>query len=66
VVENHSGRVVNAYDVKLVDANGRGIALAAQVLATSMLPAGIPDGAALYTQGMVPVNQPSQCRARCK
>jgi hypothetical protein len=56
VLDNHSGRVVNAYDVKLADANGRGIAPAAQVLATPCCRRGFLDGAAIYTQGMVPVN----------
>jgi hypothetical protein len=41
VIENHSGRVVIGYDMRFSDANGRGMALAAQVLATSIQPAGI-------------------------
>jgi TPR repeat/Tetratricopeptide repeat len=56
VLENHSGRVVIGYDVKLADANGRGMILSGQVMATSVLPEGIPDGGAIYARGMVPVN----------
>lgn len=47
MIENHSGRVVIGYDVKFSDANGRGMLLAARMLATSMLPEGIPDGGAI-------------------
>jgi hypothetical protein len=60
IIENHSGRVVIGYSVKLADANGRGMLLAAQVLATSIQPAGIPDGGAIYAQGNVPVNSTVQ------
>ena len=56
VIENHSGRVVIGYDMKLVDANDRGMILSAQIMAPSVLPAGIPDGGALYVHGNVPVN----------
>lgn len=60
IIENHSGRVVIGYSVKLADANGRGMLLAAQVLAISIQPAGIPDGGAIYAQGNVPVNSTVQ------
>jgi hypothetical protein len=56
VVENHSGKVVIGYDMKLADANGRGMILSAQILATSVQPAGIPDGGAVYAHGNFPVN----------
>ncbi len=55
VLENHSGRVIIGYDVKLADANGRGMALP-QIMATSVLPAGIPDGGAVYVKGAAPIN----------
>jgi hypothetical protein len=56
VVENHSGKTVIGYDVKLADVNGRGMILSAQIMALSVQPAGIPDGGSLYVKGAVPVN----------
>ena len=55
VLENHSGRVVIGYDMKFSDANGRWAVLNL-VMADSELPAGIPDGGAIYAWGMAPVN----------
>jgi hypothetical protein len=56
VIENHSGRVVIGYHVKLTDANGRVAGLPAQVMADSMLPEGIPDGSSVYAKGALPIN----------
>ena len=56
IIENHSGRVVIGYDMELSEATGPRMILSAQILAPSMLPAGIPDGEAVYAQGNVPVN----------
>jgi tetratricopeptide (TPR) repeat protein len=55
VVENHSGRVVIGYDIKSADVNGRAL-LINQILAPSVLPAGIPDGGAVYALGNFPAN----------
>jgi hypothetical protein len=55
VLENHSGRVVIGYDMKLSAANGWVLILPAQIMAHSVLPAGIPDGGAIYVHGNVPV-----------
>jgi hypothetical protein len=55
VLENHSGRVVIGYDMETAYANGGGVILSAQIMAPSVLPAGIPDGGAIYVHGNVPV-----------
>jgi tetratricopeptide (TPR) repeat protein len=55
VIENHSGRVIIGYDMKLADANDRGMAVN-QIMAPSVMPAGIPDGGSAYAMGAAPVN----------
>jgi hypothetical protein len=55
VLENHSGRVVIGYDMETADAGGGGLILSAQIMAPSVLPAGIPDGVAIYVHGNMPV-----------
>jgi hypothetical protein len=55
VLENHSGRVVIGYDMRFSDANGRGMTQN-QVMPTSGLPAGIPDGGSVYVKVAAPVN----------
>jgi hypothetical protein len=60
VLENHSGRVVIGYDMKLANANGREMILSAQIMATSGQPGGIPDGGAIYVHGNVPVTLAGQ------
>ena len=54
IIDNHSGKVVIGYDVKLADANGREMVDNA-VMANSVLPAGIPDGGSIYAWGTEPV-----------
>jgi tetratricopeptide (TPR) repeat protein len=56
VIENHSGRLLIGYDMKLATANDRGMILSAQIMALSALPAGVPDGGAVYARESVPVN----------
>lgn len=51
MIENHAGRMVIGYNLELVDANGRLAASLGQILAPSVLPAGIPDGGSLYAMG---------------
>jgi len=55
VIENHSGRVIIGYDIKLADANDRGIAVN-QIMAPSVMPAGIPNGGSVYAMGAAPIN----------
>jgi hypothetical protein len=55
VIENRSGRTVIAYVFKTADENGQG-SFYQQLLATSMQPAGIPDGGSLYARGAMPLN----------
>jgi len=50
VIENRSGKTVIAYVFKTADQNGYG-QFSAQLLATSMQPAGIPDGGGIYVRG---------------
>jgi tetratricopeptide (TPR) repeat protein len=57
VVENHSGRVVIGYDIKSSDTNGPVLSIN-QILALSVLPAGIPDGESVYVMGNSPVSLP--------
>jgi hypothetical protein len=59
VVENHSGRVVISYDIKFADSSGPASRLN-QILAPSLLPAGIPDGGSVYAMGNAPVSPPFQ------
>jgi hypothetical protein len=58
VVENHSGRVVIGYDIKSADINGSPVLSINQILALSVLPAGIPDGESVYAMGNSPVSLP--------
>jgi hypothetical protein len=57
VIENHSGRTIIAYSFQTANRNGRG-PRDQPLLATSMQPAGIPDGGSLYAKGAMPVNPP--------
>ena len=54
ILENHSGRVVIGYDMKLWTAAGPGLILP-QIMAHSVLPAGIPDGGAICVHTNAPV-----------
>ena len=63
VLENRSGKVVIGYDMNLSDAAGRGMIFSAQIMAISVLPAGIPDGGAIYVNGNVPVGYQRAGRA---
>jgi hypothetical protein len=56
VIENHSGRVIIAYNIETADANGRLVGGIGQILAPSVLPAGLPDGKSLYAMGNFPVD----------
>jgi tetratricopeptide (TPR) repeat protein len=56
VVENHSGRVVIGYEIQSYDINGRPVLSIGQILAPSVLPAGLPDGKSLYAMGNFPVD----------
>jgi hypothetical protein len=56
VIENHSGRVIIGYNIDTADANGRLVGGIGQILAPSVLPAGVPDGKSLYAMGNFPVD----------
>ena len=56
VIENHSGRVIIGYNIETADANGRLMGGVGQILAPSVLPAGLPDGKSLYAMGNFPVD----------
>jgi len=56
VIENHSGRVIIGYNIETADANGNQMAGIGQILAPSVLPAGLPDGKSLYAMGNFPVD----------
>ena len=53
-IENHPGKTVMAYDMKILDVNGRWI-VDNQLMATSMLPAGIADGSSVPIEKLVEV-----------
>lgn len=55
VIVNHSGKAVIGYDVEIMDANGRRSGVG-QIMALSVMPAGIPDGDSAYVVGAAPVN----------
>jgi hypothetical protein len=57
IIENRSGRTIIAYAFQTEDQNGRG-PRDQPLLATSMQPAGIPDGGSLYAIGAMPVTPP--------
>jgi hypothetical protein len=56
VIENHSGRVIIGYNIETADANGRLMGGIGQIIAPSVLPAGLPDGKSLYAMGNFPVD----------
>jgi len=56
VIENHSGRVIIGYNIDQAYANGRVMSGVGQILAPSVLPAGLPDGKSLYAMGTFPVD----------
>ena len=56
VIENHSGRVIIGYNIDTADAIGRVMGGVGQILAPSVLPAGLPDGKSLYAMGNFPVD----------
>jgi hypothetical protein len=56
VIENHSGRVIIGYNIETADANGRLVGGIGQIIAPSVLPAGLPDGKSLYAMGNAPVD----------
>jgi hypothetical protein len=56
VIENHSGRVVIAYDIRTENSSGRPVASLGQIVAPSMMSAGIPDGRSVYVMGNMPVD----------
>ena len=64
VIENHSGRVIIGYNIETADANGRIVSGVGQILALSVLPAGLPDGKSLYAMGYFPVDSNLQRRGR--
>jgi hypothetical protein len=57
VIENRSGKTVIAYVFVTATRNGY-TSLDQPLLATSMQPAGIPDGGSPYARGAMPVNPP--------
>jgi hypothetical protein len=56
VIENHSGKVIIGYNIETADANGRLVGGIGQIIAPSVLPAGLPDGKSLYAVGNFPVD----------
>jgi hypothetical protein len=64
VVENHSGRMVIGYDIQSAEINGRPMLSINQILAPSMLPAGIPGGESVYAMGNSPVSLQRAGRVR--
>jgi hypothetical protein len=48
--------VIIAYNIDTADANGRVVGGVGQILALSVLPAGLPDGKSLYAMGNYPVD----------
>ena len=62
VIENHSGRTVIAYVLIAAGQDGGGPVYQI-LLATTMQPAGIPDGGSLYAIGSRPVNPTVQMKS---
>src|SRR5215469_13636328 len=56
VIENHSGRVIIGYNIETADSSGRTVGGIGQIIAPSVLPAGLPDGKSLYAMGNFPVD----------
>jgi hypothetical protein len=65
VIENHSGRTVIAYVLIAAGQDGGGPVYQI-LLATTMQPAGIPDGGSLYAIGARPVNPTVQMKSPAK
>jgi tetratricopeptide (TPR) repeat protein len=64
IIENHSGRVIIGYNIETADANGNQMTSIGQIIAPSVLPAGLPDGKSLYAMGNFPVDASLQRAGR--
>jgi hypothetical protein len=60
VLENHSGRVVIGYSIRLADANGRSAVTRQLMAQTFLLPAGIPDGSSFALGKQLEAKPPGQ------